>query len=998
MARKGTIPSAWRHALVISAVLAGGLFTSTALEHTARQVERERLQSLLSTRASERAQLLQREVLRSLESLHSIASLAETNPTFDRATFRDFVRDALSRQPNLQALGWTPLVTRDRRSQYEAAVQAEGWPNFQFSQKDARGNSVRAADRDEYYPVYYVEPLKTNYAAVGFDLNSDVSRSTAIQEARRTGLPIATPPIHLVQESDKQLGFVVYRPIYEKDSPAGGGKLKGVASAVFRMRSLLGPVMDGLGAEGLDVRIVDTSAGGQPIFQSAMPALARGFDGSAELSMAGRRWELVLRPTRDFVVAHRGRQPGTIFTIGLLITLLLTAYLYAVLRRTELIKRRVAERTSELSAEVADRKRAEESARLAEARYRSIFENSVEGIFQTTPDGRYISANRSLARIYGYDSIEQLISDLTNIAGQLYVDQTRREEFVRQIQLTGSVAEFESQIYRKDGSIIWISENARAVRDHRGVPLYYEGAVVEVTDRKAAEDSLRRHRDELESRVRERTVELATINQSLEAEVGVRKRAEEAAAAANRAKSEFLASMSHEIRTPMNAILGYAQVLERDPTLRASHREAMQTVLSSGNHLLDLIDDVLEISRIEAGRLELRPTEFDLDALIRDVTGMFRQRCRQKNISLQSDDLSERRRVIGDERKLRQVLINLLGNAVKFTDSGSVTLRVQTMYPGRYRFEVTDTGIGIAPDALAPIFEAFNQGPTEHRRGGAGLGLAIARQHIELMGGDLAVTSSQKGPDRGSAFSFAITLPECESSSCELAPLHSTEDIANGRKIRAMVVDDVAENRQVLAEMLKMLGCDVDVASGGFEAIERMTADPPDVAIIDILMPSLGGLETARRIRERFESDGVRLVAASASAMSHERREYLDSGFHAFLPKPIRLDALHELLHKLFGTPAADGAERGDLARSFQADAIGLPDEVRRRLLAAATHYRITELKHCIEEIEQHSGGQPPFPSTFLRECVRRYDMDSIVKALGESRIEPGEVAAVQRL
>jgi signal transduction histidine kinase/CheY-like chemotaxis protein len=530
------------------------------------------------------------------------------------------------------------------------------------------------------------------------------------------------------------------------------------------------------------------------------------------------------------------------------------------------------------------------------------------------------------------------------------------------------------------------------------VPLYYEGAVVEVTDRKAAEDSLRRHRDELESRVRERTVELATINQSLEVEVGVRKRAEEAAAAANRAKSEFLASMSHEIRTPMNAILGYAQVLERDPTLRASHREAMQTVLSSGNHLLDLIDDVLEISRIEAGRLELRPTEFDLDALIRDVTGMFRQRCRQKNISLQSDDLSERRRVVGDERKLRQVLINLLGNAVKFTDSGSVTLRVQTTYPGRYRFEVIDTGIGIAPNALAPIFEAFNQGPTEHLRGGAGLGLAIARQHIELMGGNLAVTSSQKGPDIGSTFSFAVTLPECESSSSALAPFQLTSGLANGRKIRAMVVDDVAENREVLAEMLHMLGCDVDVVSGGFEAIERMAADPPDVAIIDILMPNLGGVETARRIRERFGRDRVQLVAASASAMSHERREYLDSGFHAFLAKPVRLDALHELLHNLLGAPAPDTTESESPSEAFHAESIGLPDEVRQRLLAAAMHYRITELKHCIEEIEQLAGGPRSFPSTFLRECVRRYDMDSIVKALGESQIDSCDPAVAQHL
>jgi PAS domain S-box-containing protein len=985
----------WRHGFVLAVVLAGGFCASLSLQRSVQSWERDRLQSMLSNRASERAQLLRTEVLRSMEALRSIASLITTTGDVNRKTFRDFVQSALTEQPDLQALGWTPRVPRDARARYEAAAQADGWPNFEFTEKNAQGKSVRAADRAEYFPVYYVEPVKTNYPAVGFELDSEVFRRTAMQQARRSGLAVATSPIRLVQESDNQLGFVVYLPIYGKLMVASGAPrdndLTGFASAVFRIQDLVRPLMQDLASEGLEVQVFDSSEGGRSVFHLDTPAVSAGIEGTAELSVAGRRWLVVLRPAPEFVAAHSGAQASVIFLTGLIITLLLTAYLYAGLRRTAEIKLRVEERTEQLSAEVAERKRAEEAARLAEARYRSIFENSIEGIFQTSTDGGYLSANRSLARIYGYKSIDQLICDLTNIAGQLYVEPRRREEFVQLVQRNGAVSEFESQIFRKDGRVIWISENARAVRDEEGRVLYFEGTVVDVTERKLAEGSLRRNRDELESRVRDRTLELARINQALEEEVAVRKRAEEAAAAANRAKSAFLASMSHEIRTPMNAILGYAQVLERDPTLRASQREALQTVLSSGNHLLELIDDVLDISKIEAGRVELRPTEFELDGLLRDVAGMFRQRCRQKSIALRVEDMSgESRRVIGDERKLRQVLINLMGNAVKFTDHGSVTLRVQAQQNDCYRFEVIDTGIGIALNARGAIFEAFNQGPTDHRRGGSGLGLAISRQHIELIGGHLTVTSSHGGPDSGSTFSFTVPLmPPERDETPEGFDYQSVVRLAEGHNVRALVVDDVQENRNLLGRMLAMVGCEVSLAENSDEALANIEQNTPNIVFIDILMPGMNGVATAREIRERFGIGRIKLVAASASALEHEQQEYLDAGFDAFLAKPLRCQWVYRMLASLLGVEY----ER-EIAPQPQPEptpsAVGLSRELCERLLDSARQYRITELKQCIDEIERLGPSSTAMPD-FLRGCIRRYDMESILDALsGEYPVSPG--------
>ena len=480
---------------------------------------------------------------------------------------------------------------------------------------------------------------------------------------------------------------------------------------------------------------------------------------------------------------------------------------------------------------------------------------------------------------------------------------------------------------------------------------------------------------------------------ALQTEIAVRKRAEEAAAAASLAKSAFLASMSHEIRTPMNAILGYAQILERDPTMRGMHREALQTVLSSGNHLLGLIDDVLEISKIEAGRAELRQAEFDLESLLHDVAGMFRQRCRQKGLALVVDDSTGRgRRVTGDERKLRQVLINLLGNAVKFTDKGSVALRVRAEASDRYRFEVSDTGIGIAAEARSAIFEAFNQGPVDHQRGGSGLGLAICRQQIELMGGTLDVTSSRDRDESGSTFSFAVSLGAPAQFDVHASDgADSNLSLAPGRCVRAIVVDDIIENRDVLARMLIETGCEVRTAETGAEAMAQMETLPADILFVDIMMPGMDGIETARQLRRRFGAMDFKLVAASASALSHERQEYLDAGFHGFLSKPVRYGRINRLLGDLLSVELVPKPAARPPANHDQAST-GLPQVLRERLLNAAAQYRITELKECINEIEGLEI-RPKDLADALRRCVRRYDMEGIAGAIRATQSHPSRGA-----
>lgn len=379
---------------------------------------------------------------------------------------------------------------------------------------------------------------------------------------------------------------------------------------------------------------------------------------------------------------------------------------------------------------------------LAESRYRDIVENAVEGIFQTTPDGTFQSANPSLLEIYGDKSLEDLQRRTPNVATQLYVDPNRRDEFQKLIAERGIIRDFRSEVRRADGSVIWVSESARAVKDEKGRLLYYEGTVADITDRIDAE-RLHRERDFAE--------------------------------AANEAKSQFLARMSHEMRTPLGGVINTLDLITEDMP-SAQRIRFIEIAKQSAQTLLTLINDVLDLSRIEAGKLDLELVETDLEQTVRIATEMLYHLARKKGLRLASQvspDLPSR--VMIDGSRLQQVLVNLIGNAIKFTPSGEITVDVfeadsaisvvkpPTSSAIIVRIEVADTGIGIAADRMDKIFEVFTQADTSTTRrfGGSGLGLAICRQLVELMGGQIGVRAQQ---GTGTVFWLEIPAEPIESS------------------------------------------------------------------------------------------------------------------------------------------------------------------------------------------------------------------------------------------
>ena len=376
------------------------------------------------------------------------------------------------------------------------------------------------------------------------------------------------------------------------------------------------------------------------------------------------------------------------------------------------------------------------------------------------------------------------------------------------------------------------------------------------------------------------------------------------ALAARRAQTQFLTNMSHELRTPLNAILGYAQLLGQAQEFAPRQAAAVATIHASGEHLLSLIDDMLDLARVEAGRLELHLSPVELHRLLDEVVAIISVRAREKRLAFTLDaDPALPRRVHADGQRLRQVLLNLLGNAVKFTDEGEVRLRVRARAapapePVLLAFEVEDSGVGIGEAQLGQLFQPFQQvGDPGRRRGGNGLGLAISRQLVRLMGGDIQVRSV---PGRGSVFSFEIAL----------RPIATPGEVDAGRRMpighaggpkKVLVVDDAPENRAVMADTLGLMGFEVHEAADGAQCLERVRTLMPDLILMDGHLPVLSGLEAIQRLRAMPRFDRVPIIAISASASNTDNQAALAAGANAFLAKPFRAAALVAMLEEHLG-------------------------------------------------------------------------------------------------
>lgn len=851
--RSDASPYRARQLIIAPSVIAGLSLTLFMAWHLHQSESWAREASFKTLAVSKTASVL--EALRSIidTELEGLARFYEANPDVSSAQFEQYSR-YLIKNPIVDAWAWVPAVDHASRHTFEQSVRAAGFTDFRLWELDASKQPVAASTRAYYFPIHQVIPWQQHEHIRGYDLGSERIRREALEQAAQTGLPTGTDPVSLVGESTPEKGILIYRPVYTDD----GATLRGFALAMLRTSGLIASS----NTDTMVLMELSRSVGITPREQLAaswrhdMTPPASRLMLERPIMAFGQVFIVTAYPGSAFLALHPVRAGWIATLIGLALTMVIAILVGALFLRKEILSKMVQERTASL--------------RESEARFDQLAWQSRTITWETDAKGEYTYMSGVVEEVLGYTPDEIM----TQRSFQDLHSTSVNADYIK--QLWGAQKPFqnlETCFTTRSGTSIWLSTNAIPLFHADGTLRGYQGSDMDITERKEAEKELLEINDALKKQM------VLATRMALQAEV------------ANTAKTEFLANISHELRTPMNGIIGMNALLFDGP-LTDEQRECAEIVRSSSTLMMSMINDILDVSQMEAGKLDLEILNFDLEALLADLVDLLATRAHNKELELFYNlDADIPRYLRGDPGRLRQILNNLICNGIKFTEQGEIAVYVakldETDTRVTLRFIVCDTGIGIPEHKLALLFDKFTQVDTSmtRRHSGMGLGLAIARQLTQMMDGEIGVASVE---GQGSEFWFTAGF---EKQPQHLEP--KTQGIRELKGVRVLLVDSSFGHGNMISEQMLAWGMRVDLVHAVSEAFvcmqeARRENDPFQIAIINSQTPRVDCELISSTTLSEQGLRHTRLIVLISLGVRGDARYYADLGFAAYLTKPVK--------------------------------------------------------------------------------------------------------------